>query len=184
MVFQQLFSLKDGRSLIVREVTYYDAAALNQLAGAVFSSTDHVLTLPEEFEPVNNLKAQTERIKHYLEHECKCILVAELEGQLVGTLDFWNGHRQKIAHTGEFGMGVHPSFRDLGVGKALLETLLRWATIHPIIEKVKLGVFASNKRAVHLYQKMGFIQEGRRVAEVKTADSNYIDIIEMYKIVK
>jgi RimJ/RimL family protein N-acetyltransferase len=184
MILQQLFSLKNGQPFIVREVTYYDAAALNQLARAIFSSTDQVLTSPEEFEKVNNLKAQTERIKHYTEHNCKCILVAEVKGEIVGTLDFWNGHRAKVAHTGELGMGVHPDFRNQGIGKGLLETLLRWATIHPILEKVKLGVFASNERAIHLYRKMGFIQEGRRIAEVKTAESSYIDIIEMYKIVK
>ena len=55
---------------------------------------------------------------------------------------------------------------------------------NPIIEKMKLGVFASNERGIHLYTKMGFIEEGRKVDEIKNADGEYIDVIEMYKNVK
>ncbi len=181
MIGQQHFVLKDGTPLLVREVTYYDASWLNQLARAIFGSTDQVLTLPEEFESSSSLAAQTKRIEHYLQQEGKCILVAEANGKLIGTLDFWNGNKQKIAHTGEFGMGVHLDFRNKGVGKCLLTVLLDWARQSTLIEKVKLGVFASNTTAIHLYQSMGFVEEGRSVAEVKTVEGDYIDIIEMYQ---
>jgi len=184
MSWRQMFILKDGTPLLIREVTFNDASALNTLAAEVFGSTDQVLTSLEEFQSKNNLDAQIKRIKHYHDRLGMCIFVAELDGQLVGTLDFWNGHRKRIRHTGEFGMGVHPAFRDKGIGKCLIEMLLQWAQQNPLIEKVKLGVFASNKRGIHLYKKMGFLQEGRRVAEVKTAAGDYVDIIEMYKMVE
>lgn len=184
MQLRQMFILKDGTAVIIREVSYSDAIKLNRLAAQIFSSTNEVLTSIDEFQTNNTTAAQLKRIKHYIQKEGKCILVAEIDNQLVGTIDFWNGHRAKIAHTGEFGLGVHPSFRNKGIGHLLLEKLLDWTTQNPLIEKVKLGVFASNKRAIHLYKKMGFMEEGRRIAEIKTAEDNYIDIIEMYKIVK
>lgn len=180
----RMFILKDGTPLLIRPVTYNDVVDLNVLVAKVFGSSDQVLTSPEEFEASGGLDAQLQRIKHYSESIGKCIFVAEIDRKLVGTIDFWNGYRKRIEHTGEFGMGVLPEYRDMGIGAKLIEVLLEWAKENPIIEKVKLGVFATNERAVHLYKKMGFVEEGRCVREVKMGDGTYIDVIEMYKDVK
>ena len=112
MLVPQLFILKDGTPIYIREATHKDAFNLNILAAKIFGSTDQVLTSLEEFSMMDSLEAQVKRISHYLEHPGKCILVAMTEDELIGTLDFWNGHCKKIAHTGEFGMGVHPDFRN------------------------------------------------------------------------
>lgn len=181
---RELFILKDGSSLLVREATFQDAIPLNEMVAQVFGSSDQVLTSLEEFQTTGTIEAQLKRIKHYSEAIGKCIFVAEIDRQLVGTLDFWNGHRKRIEHTGEFGMGVLPEYRDKGIGACLIQMLLKWAVSNTIIEKVKLGVFANNPRAIHLYQKMGFEEEGRRVAEIKMSDGQYHDVIEMYKNVK
>ena len=180
----QMFSLKNGTSLIVREANYNDAIFINQMIAQIFSTTDQVLTSLDEFRNSMTLNEQLTRIKDYLESPCKCLLVAEVGQKLVGTLDFWNGHRKRIEHTGEFGMGVVSEYRNLGVGKCMIEFLLKWATENPIIEKVKLCVFASNENGIHLYKKMGFIEEGRRIAEIKMEDGKYLDVIEMYVSVK
>lgn len=178
---QEMFILKNGTPLIVREATFKDAIPLNEMAARVFGSSNQVLTSLEEFRETGTIEAQLKRIKHYSNEIGKCIFVAEIDRQLVGTLDFWNGHRKRIEHTGEFGMGILPEYRDQGIGTCLLTLLLKWAKENPMIEKVKLGVFASNDRAIHLYRKMGFIEEGRRVAEIKMEDGNYFDVIEMYQ---
>ncbi|MBL4651068.1 MAG: GNAT family N-acetyltransferase [Aureispira sp.] len=181
---RELFILKNGSSLLVREATFQDALSLNQMSAQIFGSSDQVLTSLEEFQISGTLEAQLKRIKHFSEAIGKCVFVAEIDRKLVGTIDFWNGYRKRIEHTGEFGMGVLPSYRDQGIGACLIQVLLKWATVNPVIEKVKLGVFANNPRAIHLYQKMGFEEEGRRVAEIKMSDGQYHDVIEMYKIVK
>ena len=179
-----MFILENGLPIVVRKAVYNDALFINQLVARIYGSTDQVLTSLEEFNSSITLNAQLSRIKNYSDSRGKLLLVAEIEKKLVGTLDFWDGQRQRVQHTGEFGMGVLKEFRDLGIGKCLIDVLLLWATENPIIEKVKLGVFASNERAIHLYQKMGFVEEGRRVAEIKMAEGNYLDVIEMYKNVK
>lgn len=181
---RELFILKDGTPLLVREVTFQDAIPLNEMVAQVFGSSNQVLTSLEEFQNTGTIEAQLKRIKHYSEAIGKCIFVAEIDRQLVGTIDFWNGHRKRIEHTGEFGMGVLPEYRDKGIGACLIQMLLKWAIVNPVIEKVKLGVFANNPRAIHLYKKMGFEEEGRRIAEIKMSDGQYHDVIEMYKNVK
>jgi RimJ/RimL family protein N-acetyltransferase len=60
---------------------------------------------------------------------------------------------------------------------------LAWAEQHPSIEKVSLGVFSTNERAITLYKKMGFIEEGRKIKEFKMSDDEYIDDVLMYKLV-
>jgi RimJ/RimL family protein N-acetyltransferase len=179
-----MFILENGTPLVVREAVYNDAVFINQLVAQIYGSTNQVLTSLEEFSNSITLNAQLSRIKNYSDSRGKLLLVAEIDKKLVGTLDFWDGQRQRVQHTGEFGMGVLPGFRDQGIGKCLIDVLLLWAKENPIIEKVKLGVFASNERGIHLYEKMGFVEEGRKVAEIKMADGNYFDVIEMYKLVK
>jgi len=178
---RELFILKNGSSLLVREATFQDALPLNQMIAQVFGSSNQVLTSLEEFQTSGTLQAQLQRIKDFSETIGKCIFVAEIDRKLVGTIDFWNGHRKRVEHTGEFGMGVLPNYRDQGIGTCLIQMLLKWAIANPVIEKIKLGVFDNNPRAIHLYQKMGFVEEGRRIAEIKMEDGQYHDVIEMYK---
>lgn len=66
-------------------------------------------------------------------------------------------------------LAVSPACRHQGIGQALLEALLAWATEHRI-GTLDLEVRPSNAAAIHLYQKMGFIQVGVRRAYY--ADNN------------
>jgi len=44
-------------------------------------------------------------------------------------------------------------------------------------------VFSTNKRAIALYKKMGFIEEGRKIKEFKMDNNEYVDDVLMYKLV-
>ena len=63
----------------------------------------------------------------------------------------------------------------VGVGSALLQALLDWAEDNPHIEKVSLAVFSNNRLGSALYDKFGFLEEGRRVREIKLNDDQYVD---------
>jgi RimJ/RimL family protein N-acetyltransferase len=65
-----------------------------------------------------------------------------------------------------------------------MQTMIDWATTNPVIEKLALGVWSKNAPAIALYQKMGFVEEGRKVKEVKYAEGTYDDCICMYQWVK
>ena len=58
-------------------------------------------------------------------------------------------------------LAVHPDHRRQGVGERLLLEMLDWA-INKAIEMASLEVRESNRAAIGLYQKHGFIIEGRR----------------------
>ncbi len=70
-----------------------------------------------------------------------------------------------------------------GVGTALIETALDWATENRVIDKVKLEAVATNRHALALYRNLGFLEEGRLLHEFKKADGAYLDGVLMYRFV-
>ncbi|MFD1427841.1 GNAT family N-acetyltransferase [Kroppenstedtia sanguinis] len=96
-------------------------------------------------------------------------------------MDFFHclPYGDNTSHTGFFGMSVSQPWRGRGVGSALLQTLLDWAETHPTIEKVCLEVFADNDRAISLYHRLGFQEEGRWNRQVKTGEGKYVDLLQM-----
>jgi RimJ/RimL family protein N-acetyltransferase len=83
----------------------------------------------------------------------------EFEGQHVGGAGFGKiDGRQAHAEVGLF-IGV-PELWDRGLGADVLRTLLRFGFEQMNLHRIYLRVFAGNKRAVHLYEKVGFQHEG------------------------
>lgn len=171
--------LKDGRPVSLREAYPPDASALNELVSQIINSSHYTLTTSAELDP--STEAQADRIHEFQKGKGSLIILAECDGQLIGTLDFKNNSKVRIRHSGEFGMGVLPAYRGLGLGKLLLQELLRWGEANATIEKICLGVFAENTAAVQLYRNLGFVEEGRLIKAIKTAPGKYADEIRMYK---
>jgi RimJ/RimL family protein N-acetyltransferase len=94
-------------------------------------------------------------------------------------VDFANGHRRRISHTGEFGLSVLKKWRGQGIGEILLSALLDWARSVPDLEKINLLVHATNDRAIALYRKFGFEVEGRRKKDLKLGPGEYVDSVLM-----
>lgn len=63
-------------------------------------------------------------------------------------------------HVGRIGIFVHRDYQNMGVGRALMETLLDLADNWLMLVRVELTVFTDNERAIHLYQSLGFEREG------------------------
>jgi RimJ/RimL family protein N-acetyltransferase len=67
---------------------------------------------------------------------------------------------------------------NLGVGTETMRLLVQYCFETLNMNRVFLQVFANNKRAVRVYEKVGFIKEGcQRQAEYKNGE--YIDVIIM-----
>jgi RimJ/RimL family protein N-acetyltransferase len=112
------------------------------------------------------------------------MLVAKSSGRIVGILFLESSSRKRLAHTATLHMSVGKDHRSRGVGTILLQSAIDWAKAHPVIEKLGLAVFSSNTRAIGLYRKLGFVEEGRRPREVKFGPDEYADDVLMYRFVK
>ncbi|WP_409252872.1 N-acetyltransferase family protein [Bacillus sp. SCS-153A] len=165
----------------IRTAHLDDAKALRDIKREVVRENEYLISVLEEFD--ENLEQQSNWIQSVLEHNRETLIVAEVEGKVVGWLVFNSPTRKRLSHTGSFGMMIHKDYRGIGIGKKLITELLDWAEKNPLIEKVSLGVFCTNKRAISLYKSMGFIEEGRKIKEIKLKDNEYVDDILMYKLV-
>jgi RimJ/RimL family protein N-acetyltransferase len=176
-VENKTYKLKNGATVTIRTATEHDAEAYLSLGKSIMAEQIYSLTQPEEL----NLTIEQERewLRSKFEDDCHLVICAEVNGQIVGQLDFSNGHRKRNAHTGEFGMGIHKDFRGLGIGSLLIGALVDWAKNNPKIEKINLCVHQNNDRAIATYKKFGFQVEGLRTKDLKYSNDVYVDSLLM-----
>ncbi len=168
---------KYNQIIEIRTAAGGDAERILTYNRAILSAESFLLTIPEEFDMT--VEMEREWIEETLNKESSLILIAEEHGKVVGFLDFHSGDKQRIAHTGYFGMSVRSDYQGGGIGKALLQALIDWAEKHHHIEKISLEVFANNSKAIELYRKMGFVQESLMRKQIKLQDGKYVDVIGM-----
>ena len=111
------------------------------------------------------------------------LLVAEAESQIIGILNFKRSSHKKFSQNGTFSMSIQEKYTNNGIGSSLLNELMKWAKKDQRVEKIYLEVFANNDRAIHLYQKLGFLEEGRKKNHVKQGTAEYVDEIIMSQFV-
>ena len=86
--------------------------------------------------------------------------VVALDGDhVVGWCDIVRRKGPGFEHAGVLGTGLLREYRGMGIGRRLLEAALVRAR-DAGIERVELGVWASNDRARKLYEGTGFATEG------------------------
>ncbi|MFE8697597.1 GNAT family N-acetyltransferase [Cytobacillus sp. FJAT-53684] len=158
-----------------------DAEAVFEIQKEVISENEFMISVIEEFNETT--EQQRSWIQTILENERETIIVAESKGKVIGLIVFRSENTKRLAHTGHFFIMIKKDYREMGIGKLLITELLNWAKQNPLIEKVSLGVLSTNHRAISLYKSIGFIEEGRKIKEVKFSEELYVDDILMYKLV-
>jgi putative acetyltransferase len=93
-------------------------------------------------------------------------IVAVAEGRVIGNLGVARESHPVTRHVASLGMLVAGDWRSRGVGSALLAEAFRWARWAGV-EKLALTVYPENDRARRLYQKFGFVEEGRLAGHSK-----------------
>lgn len=171
-----------NNKFIIRTGILGDAESILDIESMVISEGDYLITVTEEYNR-SSIQKQRECIQMLLKNEKETLIVAELNSKVVGWIVFYSQSRKRLSHTGSLTMMISKSYRGLGIGKMLVKALIDWAEKNPLIEKVSLGVFSTNHRAISLYKNMGFVEEGRKIKEFKLNDNEYIDDILMSKFV-
>jgi putative acetyltransferase len=101
-----------------------------------------------------------------------------LEGDLVvGWCDVFPAWADAVRHSGSLGMGVLASHRGRGIGRQLLAATLAHARASGIT-RVELEVRADNVGAIRLYERLGFVHEGRKRHGMRF-DGAYFDSLSM-----
>ena len=101
-------------------------------------------------------------------------VVALIGGKVVGWCDICPIDRPVYAHGGVLGMGIVEEHRGKGIGEALMRAALAQARSRGLA-RVELTVRADNVRAIALYRKIGFVDEGVKRKAI-CVDGGYIDV--------
>ena len=100
---------------------------------------------------------------------------AIMNDRVVGWCDITRIHREGVSHVGHLGMGVVALQRGKGIGSSLLAKAIEHAFANGVT-RIEMEVFASNQRAIQLYQKFGFIIEGTK-RKARYLEGRYDDFI-------
>jgi putative acetyltransferase len=108
------------------------------------------------------------------------VLVAEIDGRVVGYagLHVRDGKRR---HTAWLGIAVHDEFAGRGAGQALMRGLLDLADNWVGLVRVDLEADARNERAIAMYRRFGFVEEGKQ-KKAYFSDGGYTDAVLMARV--
>jgi ribosomal protein S18 acetylase RimI-like enzyme len=93
------------------------------------------------------------------------VFVAEEEGEFVGHVIVLSGVVESVSGEEQgwiIDLSVKPSFWGKGISKALSEKAEAFV-LSKGLKYLGLGVTSQNKRAVRFYEKMGFVEERKRM---------------------
>lgn len=105
-------------------------------------------------------------------------------GKLCGISDVHALTMGSARHTAVFGISIAKGFRGQGLGKLLMQLILKEAKRHVRgLKIITLGVFGDNKVARDLYKKLGFKRYGLLPGGARHGDK-YVPHEQMYKKIK
>jgi len=109
------------------------------------------------------------------------LLVAEIEGEVVGVIGLQTSSRPRVNHKAEVGMMVRDDWKGKGVGAALMQAVIELADKWLNLTRIELTVFTDNESAIALYRKFGFEIEGT-LRKYAFRDGEFVDAFAMARI--
>lgn len=170
---------KNGIEVEFRSARPEEAELLIEYLRRVCGETNFLLSEPED---VNfTIEGETAFINACANSEYKLLLCAYVNGEFVGDASFDPvGGAGRTSHRASLGIAIYKEYWNLGIGGLMIDILLDSARKCGY-EIMELEVYSHNTRAIHLYNKLGFVERGRYVNGIKYKDGTYSDIVIMQK---
>ena len=170
----EIVLLRDGRGATIRPATVDDAPQVQENINSIGAEVVYILA-----ESVgNDLDAERDWIRQF-DGVSSVLFVAEVDGMIVGQGDVHPGRPPKESHVGTIGIAIRDGYREVGLGRALMERLLEWMRDRQF-HKACLEVFSTNARAIALYKACGFEVEGVRRRQYRILN-DWVDDVVMGK---
>jgi RimJ/RimL family protein N-acetyltransferase len=103
-------------------------------------------------------------------------------GELVGFLRAQGESLRRVRHNLYLVIGIRAAHAGRGLGSQLFAVMEAWAR-QRAIHRLHLTVMIHNERALALYQRVGFVIEGRHTHAIRLNDT-YIDEYSMAKLLE
>jgi len=164
----------------IRRAQPGDAEALTRLANDVSAEPEAwLISADGDWRSVADERRYLKALRRFPH---AAVFVAEAEdGSLVGRLSVARDQHPASAHVADLGLMVAVGHRRRGIGRALLETAVKWAEANDV-RKLELHVFPWNEPAIQLYENFGFEREGYRKAHYHRAGEDVDAVLMAYRI--
>ena len=173
-------TLKNGQKCILRSPVPADAAQMIEMRIKTAGETEFLMNYPEELIDYP-LEKQENFIKHAVESENEFMLVAVVDGMLIGNCSVSFHTKIKTRHRGEIGLAILKEYWGLGVGNMFFEELIKVAHNHSGTTQLELEVLEGNYRAIHLYEKYGFETVAFKPDAIRLKDGTMLKVFLMIK---
>lgn len=162
---------------VLRRARPADAAAFAaQMADA--SVFGNLMQMPW---PTEDLWRQRLEATVAARESAEVLLVAERDGQLLGSLGLHPVDRVRRRHAAMLGISVGAAHQRQGVGSALMQGACDYADGWAHLLRLELTVFVDNHAAIALYRRFGFVEEGRHRAYA-LRNGRYEDVFSMARL--
>ncbi len=173
------FSAKDGQRVTLRTTKWEDLDDLLGLINSLVEERADIIRAEKvsRDEEIDWLSGVLRR----LEKDEVVYILAEVNGKVIASSEIGKrGGYEK--HVGGIGIVIMKGYRDLGIGTEIMNALIEQGRAWHL-EVLTLTLFASNKRALHVYEKVGFVETGC-IPKKFLRDGKYIDEIIMTKLLE
>lgn len=167
--------MKNKNGTLIRTAKIEDAEEILLLAKKVMGEVEFFEKDSKEF------NSTVEDEEKFLE-KTTLVLVAEINGKIVGVSTLQRGNANRTSHIGTFGITILKQYSGMKIGTSLMNEVLKWSKENNI-EKIELEVFNDNIPAIGLYKKFGFIIEGVKNKKIKIRDK-YKDVLILGKFLE
>lgn len=171
MKYEKRVTLKNGKQCLLRSAGGEDAGAVLEMFVRTHGQTDFLASYPDE----NTMTEEGERafLEKKAESPRQVQILAWVDGQPAGLAGISEiGNKDKVRHRAEFGVTVEEAFWGMGIGRELTQACIDCAKQAGFLQ-LELDVVADNRRAVALYESLGFREFGRNPRGFRSRHSGW-----------
>jgi RimJ/RimL family protein N-acetyltransferase len=174
--------LKNGQNIVLRSPNTFDAEQLLNHMRLTSAETEFMSRYPEEI--TVSVESQSRFLQMIENDPDDFMLAAYIDGRMVGNAAVTRVRSNlKYRHRANFGISLQEEVCNVGLGTLMMQEILEIVK-RSVFGQLELTVFADNTRAIHLYEKVGFLKTGVLPRAYRLKDGSYHDEVQMVYMIK
>lgn len=159
---------------VIREAIPDDGEKILPVLKKIGSETPFLIMDDKGLEMTTD--AMRENLANLYESKNNLLMVALANNEIVGTASVKASSKKRMEHIGEIGISILKDYWGFGLGSLMMEELVLWAQEGQVIRRLELTVQDRNQRAIHMYEKIGFVTEAIMPRGAKTDEDEFLDV--------
>lgn len=153
-----IYKLRNGKNVFLREVEKNDAKMLIDFYNTVGGETDYLSFGKDEF--MVTVDFEEKYIENIKNEANSTLILAIADEKIIGAASINSVQKRRLKHVGTLGIVIRTEFSNMGLGSILINYLVNWSKSNGITKKITLITRSDNYLAIGLYKKIGFEIEG------------------------